>query len=324
MHARIIHIHSLIHTRIRIYHVLPFRSFQHETLKRQLIHHRITVYDSSRYLFIYMYTSRLCSAIRNFMARCAWTRYINSQRRIRNPSDLFDPFSIKIFPKGISSKYSQGIFSRLLSSNRSRNYGMVQEKKKKTTTPGEKLISPRVSAIPFTWKSGGKSSKGRSSFFETFLGLRSSSFRRKPVHLASTRGGKQCLHYPVSAHSSKLCAIPSIVRPKVVTFFFFLSLSLFDPFRRGEHGWAMSVLPTGISAVFRSRRPTATVGIADRWGKSSAIPRSNDRELIQRDTYLITYRALLISGCDLWKLARHAIPRQLHRCRFLFSFPVSS
>lgn len=98
------------------------------------------------------------------------------------------------------------------------------------------MISPRVSAIPFTWKSGGKSSKGRLSFFETFLGLRSSSFRRKPVHLASTRGGETMP--PLSSFRAQFETLRnSFDRPAESGHVLFLSLSLSSiPFDEGNTG----------------------------------------------------------------------------------------
>lgn len=97
---------------------------------------------------------------------------------------------------------------------------MVKEKHR------EKLDIAESSAIPFVEKWLEKVRKIDRVSSKRFNGLRCSSFRRKPVHLASTLRGNNASINPASAHKTwKLCAIPPLIVWKVWSRFFSLLLS---------------------------------------------------------------------------------------------------
>lgn len=127
---------------------------------------------------------------------------------------------------------------------------MVKEKHR------EKLDIAESSAIPFVEKWLEKVRKIDRVSSKRFNGLRCSSFRRKPVHLASTLRGNNASINPASAHETwKLCAIPPPIVWKVWSRFFSLLLSPFPPFFSSNTGeLCQSCQRRDANAVLRRRR----------------------------------------------------------------------
>lgn len=272
------HTHTFTHARIRRYtssrleqKIDPSVVYYAERRIRLPDPPRITVYDSSRYLF--MYTRADCLAIGRSMARCVWTRRSICMRiKIREnpiPSPRSNipkehPFSIGWFPKNIHS------LARL-SANRSRNYGIRKHRgggnDEIDIAAGRK---GRNSAERI-----GESSKDRASSCKRFWFFR--RFRRKSIHLASSKvSKKQYLHYPASValQTPRNSIDPpesSLLRKRVSHRG---SSIVFDARTRERIRGATSVLPIGKSAVFRCRS-TTTIGIVF----AMTIPRSNDHNV---------------------------------------------
>lgn len=162
---------------------------------------------------------------------------------------------------------------------------MVKEKHR------EKLDIAESSAIPFVEKWLEKVRKIDRVSSKRFNGLRCSSFRRKPVHLASTLRGNNASINPASAHET-LRDSSSDRLESLVTFFFSSSFPLPPFFSSNTGELCQSCQRRDANAVLRRRRLVEL-----------PIGMEKNRQLLDRaidEPFILSSFVV----ADLWKLAQ--------------------